>query len=91
MDSDRRAKVAAVATVVGLGALGAAALGSNHGVPAQVASVSNSGAPIVTGASGSTAATTTTVASTGVEGERAPIVTRASTTTTAGGAPTDDG
>lgn len=84
---DRKAKMAAAATVVGLGALGAAALGSNQGLTAPVASVSNGRSPIVTGASGSTASTQATVATTG-EGQRAPIVTRASAT--GAGAPTVD-
>lgn len=85
---ERKAKVAATATVVGLAALGAAALGSNHGLSAQVASAGNGRAPIVTGASGSSASTQATVAAAG-EGRRAPIVTRASTTA-AGGPIVDD-
>jgi hypothetical protein len=87
MKGDRRAKVAAGVTVVGLAALGGAALGSNHGLTAPVASVANGRAPIVTGASGSTAAVQGTVA-TGAEGHRTPIVTRASTT--GGGASVSD-
>ena len=74
---DRKAKVVATATAVGLAALGGAALGSNHGMTGQVATAGNGRAPIVTGASGST---TTTQAVAGVEGQRAPIVTRASAT-----------
>jgi hypothetical protein len=87
MKSDRRAKVAAAATVVGLSGLGAAALGSNHGLTAPVASVANGRAPIVTGASGSTATTQATAAN-ATEGSRAPIVTRASAT--AGTVPVSD-
>ena len=84
---DRKAKMAAAATVVGLAALGGAALGSNHGLTAPVASVSNGRAPIVTGTSGSAATTQSAVSAAG-EGHRAPIVTRASTT--AAGSPTVD-
>jgi hypothetical protein len=84
---ERKAKVVAAATVVGLAALGGAALGSNHGLTGTLASTSNGRAPIVTGASGS-AANAQGVASAAGEGSRAPIVTRASAT--AGVAPTDD-
>jgi hypothetical protein len=83
MNPDRRAKVAAVATVVGLGALGGAALGTNHGVGQPVASVANGRAPIVTGASGSTAATTPGSTS---SAHHSPIVTRTSAAAAAGGA-----
>jgi hypothetical protein len=76
--------VVAVTTAVGLAALGGAALGSNHGLTGQVASVSGGRAPIVTGASGSTVSAQSAAGAAG-EGERAPIVTRASTTA-AGGA-----
>jgi hypothetical protein len=88
MHSDRRAKVATAATVVGLAAQGGAALGSNHGISGPVASAGNGSAPIVTGASGSSSTTANAVASAGVEGQRAPIVTRASAT--AGVAATTD-
>lgn len=84
---DRKAKVAATATAIGLAALGGAALGSNHGLTAPVAMTANGRAPIVTGASGSTA-TTHGVAGTAAEGHQAPIVTR--TSATAGVATTDD-
>lgn len=83
MNGNRRAKVAAGATVIGLAALGGAALGTNHGLVGPVASVGTAGsgrAPIVTSASGSTAAATGVA---GAEAEHRPIVTRAST---AGGA-----
>ncbi len=75
--TNRRAKIAAGATVVGLAALGGVALGTNPGPPAsmQVASTSGS-APVVTAASG---ATTVPVAETGAQHQtRPPIVTRAS-------------
>jgi hypothetical protein len=74
--TDRRAKIAAGATVVGLAALGGAALGSNPGMPVsrQVAGVAQGG-KIVTSASGATAVP---AAETGALHRRAPIVTRAS-------------
>ena len=75
--TNRRAKIAAGATVVGLGALGGVALGTNPGMPAasqQVASVN--GSPVVTGASGAAAAPATKNAA--LRENRAPIVTRAS-------------
>jgi len=75
--TNRRAKIAAGATVVGLGALGGFALGTNPGMPAasqQVASV-NGSSPVVTSASG---AATVPVTQNAAEQTRAPIVTRAS-------------
>ena len=91
MKSDRGAKVAAAATVVGLAALGGVALGTNHGLTAPaaapVASVANGRAPIVTSASGSTV-TTAAGPSAGVP--RNPIVTRTSAAAGAGGTLTDD-
>jgi hypothetical protein len=77
---ERKAKVVAAATVVGLAALGGAALGSNHGMTGTLASTGNGRAPIVTGASGSTA----TAQGAAGEGSRAPIVTRSSATSGAG-------
>jgi hypothetical protein len=76
--NNRRAKIAAGATVLGLGALGGAALGTNHGIPTaqQVAGNGGSGA-IVTSASGATAASQPIAVSTN-PGTRPPIVTRAS-------------
>ena len=56
--NNRRAKLAAGAMVLGLGALGGVALGTNHGVPAtagQLAAGSGS-APVVTSASGAAVA-----------------------------------
>lgn len=87
MNADVRARVAAAATVVGLAGLGGAALATNHGVTAPVASAVNGRAPIVTSASGST---TTAVAGSTTESQRAPIVTRTSAAAAAGGAFTDD-
>jgi hypothetical protein len=72
--TNRRAKIAAGATVVGLAALGGVALGTNPGVPAathQVAGV-NGSSPVVTSASG---AATQNAA---LHQTRPPIVTRAS-------------
>lgn len=78
--TNRRAKIAATATVLGLGALGGVALGSNQGVPAATQQASG-GAPtaVVTGASGAAAVPVSqTVAAHRTVGARAPIVTRAS-------------
>lgn len=75
--TNRRAKIAAGATVVGLAALGGVALGTNPGPPAstQVASTSGSSS-VVTGASG---AATVPVAETVARHQtRLPIVTRVS-------------
>lgn len=76
--SSRRAKIAASATVLGLGGLAGAALGSNHGLPQGPVQARSGSAAIATTASGaplpaSQAVTTTEGAST-----RPPIVTRAS-------------
>lgn len=75
--SNRRAKLVAGATVLGLGALGGAALGTNHGIPAS-RSLAAYGAPgaVVTSASGAAAAQPA-VAGSGAS-TRPPIVTRAS-------------
>ncbi|HET7122365.1 MAG TPA: hypothetical protein VFI17_14075 [Solirubrobacterales bacterium] len=86
--TNRRAKIAAGATVVGLAALGGAALGSNPDLPAPTGQMASSGgsAAVVTGASGAAVPTTQTVA---VKSEvRPPIVTRASGAP--GAAPVDD-
>ncbi len=77
--NNRRAKIIAGATVVGLGALGGVAMQSNQGIPAAQLASSQSGA-IVTSASG-TATTAQPIATTAQT--RPPIVTRAS----GGGAP----
>jgi hypothetical protein len=77
--TNRRAKIAAGATVLGLGALGGVALGSNHGLPAVTQRVaSGSGAaPVVTTASGAVVPATQPAVA-GSEAGRPPIVTRAS-------------
>jgi hypothetical protein len=71
--SNRRAKAAATATVLGLGALGGVAMATNQGLPGQSGATT---ASVTTSASG---AVTSQTAATG-EGAstRAPIVTRAS-------------
>jgi hypothetical protein len=79
--STRRAKLAAGATVLGLGALGGVALGTNQGVPAaatqQVAG--GSSARIVTSASGAAATPASQpIAVRTNPGTRPPVVTRAS-------------
>jgi hypothetical protein len=74
---NRRAKLIASATVLGLGALGGAAMATNQGIPAsqQLAATGGSGA-VVTSASGATAAQPAVA---GVNAStRPPIVTRAS-------------
>jgi hypothetical protein len=75
--TNRRAKIAAGATAVGLAALGGVALGTNPGPPAATQVASTSGAAsVVTGASGAVAAP---VAETVARHQtRPPIVTRAS-------------
>lgn len=57
MSSNRRAKIAATATVLGLGALGGVALGTNPGVPAagQQSIAATGSQAIVTSASGAAA------------------------------------
>ena len=77
--SIRRAKIAATATVLGLGALGGVALETNQGLPAQVAQAGHaSSGAVVTGASSTAAATSQPVALTEGATTRPPIVTRAS-------------
>jgi hypothetical protein len=76
--SGKRAKIAATATVLGLGALGGVALESNHGLPAQTAQVRSGSGAVVTTASGAVAPATQTVVSGEAATTRAPIVTRAS-------------
>jgi hypothetical protein len=90
---NRRAKIAATATVLGLGALGGVALGTNPGVPGAGQQLAAGGRPgaIVTSASGASAVPTTqTVASRSETGARAPIVTRASGGGAARGVELDD-
>jgi hypothetical protein len=74
--TNRRAKIAAGATVVGLGALGGVALGTNPGMPAQQVASVNGSSPVVTSASGAAAVPTTQNAA--LHRTRPPIVTRAS-------------
>lgn len=79
--NNRRAKLTAGATVLGLGALGGAALGTNHGIPASQSAAANSGpGAVVTSASGAAAQPVVVNSSAST---RSPIVTRAS----GGGAP----
>lgn len=72
-----RAKIATAATVMGLGALGGVALGTNHGVPSAGSQASSGAAPLVTSASGAATAPNQVVAGRNESG-RPPIVTRAS-------------
>jgi len=79
--TNRRAKIAATATVLGLGALGGVALGTNPGVggTGQQLAASGGSSAVVTSASGASAASATqAVAVRSETGTRAPIVTRAS-------------
>ena len=80
MSSNRRAKAVATATVLGLGALGGVALGSNPGTPSAAQQAAGGAtASVVTSASGATAVPTSqTVALKRATNGRAPIVTRAS-------------
>ncbi len=76
--NNRKARLAAAATVLGLGALGGVALGTNPGVPSQTAQVRSGSGPVVTGASGTAVPTgQTTVVRNGTP-RRPPIVTQAS-------------
>jgi hypothetical protein len=77
MGSNRRAKVAATATVLGLGALGGVALGTNPGAagPSGQSRAVSTSAAIVTSASGASAATVPAESRSAVQ---QPIVTRAS-------------
>jgi hypothetical protein len=92
---NRKAKIAAGATVLGLGALGGVALGTNHGVPiathpiaAQRVGAGVGSAPVVTSASGAVATPVSQPAAVGTSpNTRPPIVTRASG---AGGGRFDD-
>ena len=74
--NNRRAKLMAGATVLGLGALGGAALGTNHGIPASQRLAAGAPGSVVTSASGA-AVTQPVVAGTSAT-TRPPIVTRAS-------------
>lgn len=78
---NRRAKLTAGATVLGLGALGGVALGTNPGVPTAATQQVTGGrsAPIVTSASGAAATPASQpVAVRANPGPRPPIVTRSS-------------
>ncbi len=76
--TNRRAKIAAGATVVGLAGLGGVALGTNPGMPtaSQQAASAGGSAPIVTSASGAAAVPATQ--NVALHRVRPPIVTRAS-------------
>lgn len=75
--TNRRARIAAGATVVGLAALGGVALGTNPGTPAVTQAAGGSGASaVVTGASG--AATVPATQNVAAKRTQPPIVTRAS-------------
>jgi hypothetical protein len=75
--NNRRAKLMAGATVLGLGALGGAAMATNQGIPAsrQLAAAGNPGV-VVTSASGATVTQPTAAGPSA--GTHPPIVTRAS-------------
>ena len=76
--TNRRAKAAATATVLGLGALGGVAMATNQGAPATVAQGGATTASVTTGASGTGAATSQPASLNEGAATRAPIVTRAS-------------
>lgn len=78
---NRRAKLIAGATVLGLGALGGAAMGTNQGLPAPRQLAANGSGSIVTSSSGAAVTQSTTASAS----TRSPIVTRAS----GGGAPVE--
>jgi hypothetical protein len=82
--SNRRARAAAIATVLGLGALGGVALGSNPGAPPSSSQAESGSEAVVTATSGS-AATVSQPAAAG----NGPIVTRVSGAGI-GSAPVDD-
>lgn len=89
----RRAKIAAGATVLGLGALGGVALSSNPGMPpAATQQLASTGSDqIVTSASGAAATPATqTVAVRSGTSTHAPIVTRASSSGVPRGIELDD-
>jgi ABC-type phosphate transport system substrate-binding protein len=71
--NNRRAKLMASATVLGLGALGGVAMSTNQGIPPTQQLAANGSSAVVTSASGAVAQPVATTANT-----RAPIVTRAS-------------
>jgi len=79
--NNRRAKLIAGATVLGLGALGGAAMGTNQGLPAPRQLATSGSGSIVTSASGAVVAQPAGAPA----GTGPPIVTRAS----GGGAPVE--
>ena len=79
--NNRRAAVMAGATVLGLGALGGVAMGTNPGMPTSPQLAANGPGAVVTSASGTTAAQPAVFSQSA--SNRPPIVTRAS----GGGAP----
>lgn len=74
--TNRRAKLAAGATVVGLAGLGAAALGTNHGLPASAQRAAGGSTAVVTSASGASAASSSQAVA--PQKVQPPIVTRVS-------------
>ena len=90
--TNRRSKAYATATVLGLGALGGFALGSNPGTPVvagQASSANGTTTAVVTTASGATTLVGAEATQATTAGTRAPIVTR--TSGASGGLqPTDD-
>ena len=75
---DQKAKIAAAATVLGLGALGGVALGTNPGMPAKVAQVRPGSGPVLTGASGTAVPASQSAVVRSGPTRRPAIVTRAS-------------
>ena len=80
MSSNRRARLAASATVLGLGALGGVAMATNHGVPVATQQTARAGSTaVVTSASGATATPVSQpIAVRTSPSTSPPIVTRAS-------------
>ena len=74
--NNRRAKLMAGATVLGLGALGGVAMGTNQGIPAPQQLAANGSGAVVTSASGVAAAQPAVAGASATT--RPPIVTRAS-------------
>jgi len=72
--NNRRAKLMAGTTVLGLGALGGVAMGTNHGLPSSPQLAANGSGTVVTSTSGAVG----TQQVSAIASTRAPIVTRAS-------------
>ncbi len=87
---NRRARLATAATVLGLGALGGVALGSNPGVPSTTQQASSRSAPIITSASGAATVVTQPVAIRAGARTQAPIVTGTSGAGRLAGTESDD-